>query len=389
MRLFITITLLFTGFSSIASQEAFEDGDRPSSNGNGGSNGNNGRRVGKLGNASQGGDKQAVEQGGGNGNSKASAADCAKYMDIQLYSDSSTVNFRPDMKACRSGKTYVGSSDDGKTHVTLVPSNSIDKANSNAFFASVTNDVTGAVHSIGPDANGDMIVTERMQEDYGPELDPVDEFDEDEEEPRALLDDRLAKSHTSDLRVEAASASATNQLKSLGDNFLTENADNDRDDSSHGDRALQSTAIIDVLVLWTSNAECRNSGRNRGCSRTSTTENNIRGLINLAVQETNVAYDQSGVFAELQLVHASHTAYVEDSSNAFSNGLSDLRDMNEAIVKREQFGADVVALIIDDSAYCGIAWLGPSKNSMFSVTSWSCATGYYSFGHEIGHNLVS
>jgi len=28
-----------------------------------------------------------------------------------------------------------------------------------------------------------------------------------------------------------------------------------------------------------------------------------------------------------------------------------------------------------------------SPDGMYSVTSWSCATGYYSFGHEIGHNL--
>jgi len=54
---------------------------------------------------------------------------------------------------------------------------------------------------------------------------------------------------------------------------------------------------------------------------------------------------------------------------------------------REQYGADIVALIIDDPQYCGLAWLGPSKNLMYSVTAWDCATGYYSFGHEIGHNL--
>jgi len=46
-----------------------------------------------------------------------------------------------------------------------------------------------------------------------------------------------------------------------------------------------------------------------------------------------------------------------------------------------------VALIIDDSTYCGIAWVGPRIDRMFSVTAWNCATGYYSFGHEIGHNM--
>jgi hypothetical protein len=35
-----------------------------------------------------------------------------------------------------------------------------------------------------------------------------------------------------------------------------------------------------------------------------------------------------------------------------------------------------------------MAWSGePSISYMFSVTQFSCATGYYSFGHEIGHNF--
>merc|ERR1719203_1530301 len=60
--------------------------------------------------------------------------------------------------------------------------------------------------------------------------------------------------------------------------------------------------------------------------------------------------------------------------------------MDDVHDKRTEHGADIVALLIDDSQYCGMAYLGPSIGSMFSVTSWSCATGYYSFGHEIAHN---
>merc|ERR1719491_1072848 len=61
--------------------------------------------------------------------------------------------------------------------------------------------------------------------------------------------------------------------------------------------------------------------------------------------------------------------------------------MDDVHEKREVYGADLVALLIDDPQYCGLAWMGPTKDRMFSVTSWSCATGYYSFGHEIAHNL--
>merc|ERR1712007_410592 len=37
--------------------------------------------------------------------------------------------------------------------------------------------------------------------------------------------------------------------------------------------------------------------------------------------------------------------------------------------------------------YCGSGFVGPSIELMYSVVNWSCATGYFSFGHEIGHNL--
>jgi hypothetical protein len=66
-----------------------------------------------------------------------------------------------------------------------------------------------------------------------------------------------------------------------------------------------------------------------------------------------------------------------------------LSKLDQAHTLRTTYGADIVALLIDDSQYCGKAWLGPSIGLMFSVTAWNCATGYYTFGHEIGHNFVS
>jgi hypothetical protein len=115
--------------------------------------------------------------------------------------------------------------------------------------------------------------------------------------------------------------------------------------------------------------------------------------INLAVTETNAAYTLSGVNAELRLVHVAFDTYVEASADAFGTALSALRNngdgnLDQAHSLRTTYGADVVALIIDDAQYCGMAYLGPGIGSMFSVTAWNCATGYYSFGHEIAHNLV-
>jgi len=158
-------------------------------------------------------------------------------------------------------------------------------------------------------------------------------------------------------------------------------------DGEHKDRSLQVITTLDVLVPWTNHAECRNSGLARGCTLTAQTEVNMRARIDLAVTETNTAYAESGIDALLNLVHAYRTDYTEASSDAFGSALSATRASAEVGGKRTLYGADVVALIIDDSQYCGIGYLGPRTDLMFSVTAWNCATGYFSFGHEIGHNL--
>jgi len=50
--------------------------------------------------------------------------------------------------------------------------------------------------------------------------------------------------------------------------------------------------------------------------------------------------------------------------------------------------ADSTALLIEEFSSCGIAYLDRAFScGAISVTKKSCATGYYSFGHEIGHNF--
>jgi hypothetical protein len=54
--------------------------------------------------------------------------------------------------------------------------------------------------------------------------------------------------------------------------------------------------------------------------------------------------------------------------------------------------ADAVVLLVGDSASCGIAYVMTTifpgfESHAFSVVSTNCATGYYSFGHELGHNM--
>jgi hypothetical protein len=228
-----------------------------------------------------------------------------------------------------------------------------------------------------------MMVVEHLKEDYGPELDPQDEMP-----PKgwALHEANLAAPGT--LSTSRLQGKAANQLRDLGDCFFTEN---------HGDHLhqdLQSKVVIDAFVLYTAHAECCTAGLALGCTCTTTTQSSILNLINLAVSETNTAYSLLGINVELNLVSAAFDTYVDVLSNAFNIAIDDITinsndKMDQAHSLCRTYGNNIVTLLIDGSQYCGLAWLGPSIGSMFSVTAWNCATGYYTFGHKIGHNFVS
>ena len=207
-------------------------------------------------------------------------AECAKSMDIKLYKDSPGIlRFKPDKDACKAGPTYVGSTEDGKCHITLVSDDSNDTQASTVFAASVTCDDTGAVYSIGADGNGTMTVVERLQADYGEE-EELDPFDELPVEERALLEARFAATNSATAAVSTGGlrGKVTDQLRNIGDRFL---AENHHSDTAHRD--LQGNIIIDALVLYTADAECGNAGLPLPCVRTPTTEASIRSLINLAI----------------------------------------------------------------------------------------------------------
>lgn len=144
---------------------------------------------------------------------------------------------------------------------------------------------------------------------------------------------------------------------------------------------------IDLMVVWTEKAACAAYGDNEGCTITSDHTANMESLVALAVAETNVAFEASGVNTELLLVHSyQHPTYVETT---FLQTLEDASsgDMPDVHANRIVYGADVVHLIVDLSDMCGLGYLGPSINIMYSASYWSCSTGFYSFGHEIAHNF--
>lgn len=132
---------------------------------------------------------------------------------------------------------------------------------------------------------------------------------------------------------------------------------------------------LDILVAYTAAAAAQ--------------AGSIDGLVQLALAETNNSYDASAVALRLRLVHSYRTDYLEsddmeldvqrfrDSADGFMDEVHDLRDLH---------GADVAVLLTGNHSYCGwAADILAMPDTAFAIVAQNCATGNYSFGHEIGH----
>lgn len=196
----------------------------------------------------------------------------------------------------------------------------------------------GKLFRLEPRANGSHILSEIKPTDPAPELDPIPVAD------TALI------------------------LADPGSTYMA--------------AADSNGAVIDVLVAYTPAI--------RALYGTAGAE----ALVLQAVAEANQAYANSGMSTRLNLVHSVQTNYVE--SGNMTTDLGRLRSttdgyMDELHTLRNTYGADLVSLIENEPQYCGIAYrmatLSASfASSAFNVVHHSCATGYYSFAHEIGHN---
>ena len=164
------------------------------------------------------------------------------------------------------------------------------------------------------------------------------------------------------------------------------------------DVPADSGRLVDVLVAWTPAAEVDAGGAAA-----------MQALVEAAVASTNTAYLNSGVAQRVRLVHSQQVAYVERSgpcadpvsgelstepivcalfdvtgtADGFMDGVHALRDAH---------GADLVALLVRDTAYCGVAWLPQPPSAAtshlgFAVVEQGCAVGNLSFAHEFGHNM--
>jgi len=112
----------------------------------------------------------------------------------------------------------------------------------------------------------------------------------------------------------------------------------------------------------------------------------MTALANLAVTESNDAFRASGVRAQFQLVGGVTELTYSEAGKSFEQMNSDFNSNSTAQAQRNANQADITVLIVNDDAYCGRAnSIGGGADVASVVVNWSCATGYYSFAHEIGH----
>lgn len=117
----------------------------------------------------------------------------------------------------------------------------------------------------------------------------------------------------------------------------------------------------------------------------------LQAVIKLAFAEANQGAKNSGVAITFEYAGTFDASY--DEKGKYTNMLSQLKNTNDPVLGapvhgfRESHRADVVVMLATSNTSAGTGYVNASKATAFSVVDYSYATGYYSFAHEIGHNL--
>ena len=150
-------------------------------------------------------------------------------------------------------------------------------------------------------------------------------------------------------------------------------------DGADGSEACTApTTVFDVIVAYTNVARAAAGGTSA-----------IQAECTLAIETTNAAYDNSNISARMRMLYRGEVTYNE--SGTFTEHRDRLANTSDGIMDivhtcRDTYEADVVACLVDDGAYCGIAYCTPSGAAEgFCIVNWGCASGNFSFPHEVGH----
>lgn len=143
-------------------------------------------------------------------------------------------------------------------------------------------------------------------------------------------------------------------------------------------------SVLDLMIVYTPNTR-QYEGGTLG----------INDLINFAVTQANQAFSNSGINTKFRLVYSQEINY-----NETGNGDLDLERlqskndgfMDEVHTLRDNYGADIVSLLVGNSDVGGLGYVMTDVNTDFSdyafnLVQTDAVKDTYSLSHEIGHLL--
>ncbi len=150
--------------------------------------------------------------------------------------------------------------------------------------------------------------------------------------------------------------------------------------------AADTGATVDVLVVYTHDAAVE--------ADTAAPAGAIQAEIQLAVDEMNQTFLNSGILPRMRLVHAAEVAYTETGN--LSTDLQRLWKVGDGFLDevhalRDAHGADLVSLWVKNGGPdCGLSNQLAGDTTTFAPMAFStvvrsCAASNLSFAHELGH----
>jgi metallopeptidase family M12-like protein len=149
--------------------------------------------------------------------------------------------------------------------------------------------------------------------------------------------------------------------------------------------------IIDVMVVYTEAARIAEGGTS-----------SIETLIDLAIQETNTSYANSGISQRINLVHTAEVVYTQSATGTTDDVVIDRNRlqhpsdgyMDEVHTLRDLYQADLVALLTTEytPTMYGVAYGMTNPTTNFApfgfcvvASNYAAAPTFWMLGHEFGH----
>ena len=157
-------------------------------------------------------------------------------------------------------------------------------------------------------------------------------------------------------------------------------------------RDFHGMTMVDILVVWTHDAECAKSLLPAACDVSTMTHQNMMLAVHFFIEETNAIFRNSGLQLKLRLAGGRQ---VQCQETTFQRALVDLKERRIPKVQeyREEFQADVVMMLMDgtwDYPETGIAYNNydhVDADYMYSVVAIQYTSVWYLPAHELGHNF--